>query len=635
MLDDLAAASREIGANPALVLHGGGNSSIKVEGTVGTTLWMKPSGRDMQELIRGDFVPLDAEAAAGLLNDETLTDETLLPKLRKLILEEGTADPSVETLVHAVIPSNVVLHSHADVLLGLSDTSLPDTELSEIFGDRVSIIDYASSGIGLARACRDTWNHHRSHDQTIDAILVRRHGIFTFASTAHEALQLHQKVISAAEIALSTRGVGHVEASQLVPAERTINYVPKLRNLLSKSAERPLIVRSVKSEDADQNAISHSLQCLEAGPATPDHVNWVGLRPSQGSTAEEHLQTHDAFIETVCANKDVPDALRFPRVIYDEKNRLIATVGDDAAQALQAVEILACNLFVASASNQVGEYEPAGLEYTRKLAEWSAQQAKLGLRSSKPLTGHSALVTGAASGIGKACVEALLEAGASVVGWDLSESVLDAFDSQNYTGVVLNVTDERSMESEVDRVIALHGGLDILVVAAGIFPEAQLLSELNIETWRKVLDVNVTSVAKLFSLTEKVLAASPCDPQVIVIGSKNVAAPGPGAAAYSASKSALTQLSRVAAMEWAPLGIRVNVVHPNAVFDTALWTPELLNARAEHYGMTVEEYKTNNLLGREVTSRGVADLVISLCGPAYRTTTGAQIPIDGGNERTL
>ncbi|HEV7664055.1 MAG TPA: SDR family oxidoreductase, partial [Chloroflexota bacterium] len=122
---------------------------------------------------------------------------------------------------------------------------------------------------------------------------------------------------------------------------------------------------------------------------------------------------------------------------------------------------------------------------------------------------------------------------------------------------------------------------------------------------------------------------------VVVIGSKNVPAPGPGAAAYSASKAALNQLARVAALEWGADGIRVNVVHPNAVFDTGIWTDEVLSTRAQSYGLTVDQYKRNNVLQVEVRSRDVAELVAEMCGPLFARTTGAQLPIDGGNDRVI
>ena len=121
----------------------------------------------------------------------------------------------------------------------------------------------------------------------------------------------------------------------------------------------------------------------------------------------------------------------------------------------------------------------------------------------------------------------------------------------------------------------------------------------------------------------------------MVIGSKNVPAPGPGAAAYSASKAAMNQLARVAALEWGEDRIRINSIHPNQVFNTGLWTQEVLESRARHYGLTVEEYRTNNVLKVEVASGDVAELAAEMCGPLFSKTTGAQVPVDGGNERVI
>ena len=168
-----------------------------------------------------------------------------------------------------------------------------------------------------------------------------------------------------------------------------------------------------------------------------------------------------------------------------------------------------------------------------------------------------------------------------------------------------------------------------------MFGASAPISELSAEDWRTVQAVNVDAVASLFEAVHPMLARSPIGGRVVLIGSKNVAAPGPGASAYSVSKAALTQLGRVAALEWASDGIRVNTVHPDAVFDTSLWSDDLLAERASEYGLTVDEYKTRNLLGKEVTSAGVARVVAELCSDRFSATTGAQIPVDGGNTRVI
>jgi NAD(P)-dependent dehydrogenase (short-subunit alcohol dehydrogenase family) len=197
------------------------------------------------------------------------------------------------------------------------------------------------------------------------------------------------------------------------------------------------------------------------------------------------------------------------------------------------------------------------------------------------------------------------------------------------------VTDDAAVSAALARGVERFGGIDLAVIAAGIFGATRPLAEFDPQDWRAVQAVNVDSVAALFGQLYPFLTRSPAAPAVTVIGSKNVPAPGKGAAAYSASKAALTQLVRVAALEWAEAGIRVNAVHPDAVFDTGLWSPELLAERAAKYEMTVEEYKRRNLLSAEITSADVAVISVDLLSPRYGATTGAQIPLDGGSDRVL
>jgi NAD(P)-dependent dehydrogenase (short-subunit alcohol dehydrogenase family) len=175
----------------------------------------------------------------------------------------------------------------------------------------------------------------------------------------------------------------------------------------------------------------------------------------------------------------------------------------------------------------------------------------------------------------------------------------------------------------------------MVVLNAGVFPGGRRIEALADDEWQRVMRVNVDANLALLRACHPLLKLAPGGGRVVVIGSKNVPAPGPGAAAYSASKAALTQLARVAALEWGADGIRVNVIHPNAVFDTGLWTEDVLASRAAHYGMSVDAYKTNNVLKTEVRSADVAALALEMCGPVFAKTTGAQVPIDGGNERVI
>ena len=229
-----------------------------------------------------------------------------------------------------------------------------------------------------------------------------------------------------------------------------------------------------------------------------------------------------------------------------------------------------------------------------------------------------------------------LRRGAAVVGLDVNPSVCPMLgDRADFLGLECDVTSAEAVEAALDAAARAFGGLDMLVLNAGIFPSSRRIEALPIDEWRRVMQVNLDANLLLLSACHGLLKCAPRAGRVVVIGSKNVPAPGPGAAAYSASKAALNQLARVAALEWGVDGIRVNVLHPNAVFDTGIWTENILRSRAESYGLSVEEYRKNNVLRVEVTSRDVAELAAEMCGPLFAKTTGAQVPVDGGNERVI
>jgi NAD(P)-dependent dehydrogenase (short-subunit alcohol dehydrogenase family) len=253
----------------------------------------------------------------------------------------------------------------------------------------------------------------------------------------------------------------------------------------------------------------------------------------------------------------------------------------------------------------------------------------------KPFAGEVALVTGGASGIGRACVQALLARGAAVANLDISPNVTTLFDRAGYLGVQCDLTDEEATLNAFEALVKSFGGLDMLVLNAGIFPPSCRIESLALAEWRRVMRINLDSNLVLLREAYPLLRQSPRGGRVLVNASKNVAAPGAGAAAYSTSKAAVTQLARVAALEWGRYGIRVNLIHPDAIFDTGIWSEEMLKARAAHYGMTVHQYKTRNVLGVELNSHYVGELVAEMLGSRFEKITGAQVPVDGGSDRVI
>jgi NAD(P)-dependent dehydrogenase (short-subunit alcohol dehydrogenase family) len=325
-----------------------------------------------------------------------------------------------------------------------------------------------------------------------------------------------------------------------------------------------------------------------------------------------------------------------PRMVLDPKLGFSA-VGRTAKDARIVHDLYEHTIDVIERSAALGGYQALPEKDIFDVEYWDLEQAKLRKAGKPPaFTGEIALVTGAASGIGKACVEAFLARGAAVIGLDTNPDVeTERRGRADYLGIVCDITQASAVEGALERGVRQFGGLDMLVLNAGIFPGGKRIEALGDEEWRRVLSVNVDANLALMRECHPLLKLAPGGGRVVVIASKNVPAPGPGAAAYSASKAALTQLARVAALEWGPDGIRINIIHPNAVFDTGLWTDEVLAARAAHYRMTVDDYRKNNVLGIDVRSADVADMAAEMCGALFARTTGAQVPVDGGNDRVI
>jgi NAD(P)-dependent dehydrogenase (short-subunit alcohol dehydrogenase family) len=375
----------------------------------------------------------------------------------------------------------------------------------------------------------------------------------------------------------------------------------------------------------------------QQGPATPDHVIRTKRTPLLGRDVAGYQSAYADYFAEHAARASQPLTMLdpAPRVILDP-DLGVCSLGRSAQDAHIVADMYAHTIDIILRATALGGYRALPAADIFAVEYWDLEQAKLRRSGPSPVfSGEVALVTGAASGIGQASVAAFLRRGAAVVGLDVNPAICDQHRRPDFLGVVADVTQPHAVESAFDAAVRTFGGLDMLVLNAGIFGATRRIEALSSDEWRATLQVNLDANLSLMRNAQPLLKLAPRGGRVVVVGSKNVPAPGPGAAAYSASKAALTQLARVAALEWGADHIRVNVVHPNAVFDTGVWTEEVLRSRAEQYGLSVEAYKANNVLGVEVTSTDVAEVIAELCGPVFARTTGAQIPIDGGNERVI
>ncbi len=642
--------SRLMGNDPFLVMHGGGNTSVKVTdtdffGDPVDILYVKGSGWDLATIEPQGFAPVRLDVLKRLATFETLADSDMVRVQKSAMLDPSAPGPSVEAILHGILPFRFVDHTHADAVVALSNTPDGEARIRELYGDSVLIVPYIMPGFVLARYIYEMTRDLTADDwKRVDGMVLMSHGVFTFHDDGRKSYERMIEMVDAAEKRLQAGGAW---SAPRIADDKAPSFDPATLAAIRKQVGelRGFPVHARLDDSAEARGFvdrSDAADIATRGPLTPDHVIRTkrvpvildGSSPALDAYAESYQSYFDDHNDGTLSRldpaprwglwKDGREAygtLAFGRSI--KETQIISDIVGHTRRAIQWAEHLGG--WTALPARDIFE-----VEY------WELEQLKLKKAGSVPaLQGKVAWVTGAASGIGKAVTEMLLERGAAVVGLDLDPAIESLGDSNPAAlGLVCDVTQSQALEDALARTVKRFGGLDILVSNAGIFPAGATIEDLDDEAWDRSMEINLTSHRRALKTTIPVLRHG-FDPSVVIVGSKNVPAPGPGAAAYSAAKAGLTQLARVAALELGTDGIRVNVLHPNGVFDTALWTDEVLAARAEKYGVTVEQYKTNNVLGTEVSSKDVAKAVCALADRDFAATTGAQIPVDGGNDRVI
>jgi rhamnose utilization protein RhaD (predicted bifunctional aldolase and dehydrogenase)/NAD(P)-dependent dehydrogenase (short-subunit alcohol dehydrogenase family) len=635
-----AYTSRLLGQDPALVLHGGGNTSVKLTetnifGEAEDILWVKGSGWDLATIEPAGFAPVRMRQLLALSKLTALSDTDMARELRIGTIDPAAPSPSVEAILHAIVPFKWVDHTHADAVITLTNSANGAELVEKVYGDRLLRIPYVMPGFKLAALCADLYPREAG-PPSIGMVLMN-HGIFTWGETARESYVRMIDLVSLAEAYIHKHVRGRTQANEPATNALPCVEVAGLRRELSEVAGAPMILQVDDGSDALAFANHADVSVVsQQGPATPDHVIRTKRLPMLGRDVATYAREYERYFAEHTRRSAAPlrmlDAA--PRIVVDPAIGVVSA-GRSAADASVAADIYRHTIEIILDATDLGGYRALSAEDIFDVEYWDLEQAKLGKGTPSPFTGEVALVTGAASGIGHACAELLLQHGAAVVGLDLNPDVVDASSEQAWLGVKCDVTVPEQVTTAIEVGVKRFGGIDIAVVNAGVFPPSQRLDALELGVWREVMGVNLEASVVLLRHLHPLLRLAPRGGRVAVIGSKNVAAPGPGAGAYSASKAALTQVARVAALEWGADGIRVNVIHPNAVFDTALWSPEIVEARAAQYGLSVAEYRANNVLRAEVKSQDVAQMCVAMCGSAFAKTTGAQVPVDGGNERVI
>ncbi|MFP3915874.1 MAG: SDR family NAD(P)-dependent oxidoreductase, partial [Actinomycetota bacterium] len=573
-LEECAYGSRLIGSDPGLVLHGGGNTSVKapwrdITGEETEALYVKGSGWDLATIEVAGFTPLPLSRLHALIALDTLADPDMMAALSAARLDPSSPQPSVETLLHALIPHRAVQHSHADVIVTLTNLADGPEKVTEALGSDVLIVPYVMPGFDLAKAVAELWPGKAGEDAA--GMVLMNHGLFTFAETTREAYARHTELITRAEEWLER----HAPLSPPPPSD--LGDVPRvelasLRQEISRAAGKPMLVTRHRDDVVARFVSRPDLGSLATrGPLTPDHVIRTKRIPLVGRDVDAYVADYHRYFERhrPRSEADLTMLDPAPRVVLDPELGML-TAGKSPKDSAIAADIYHHTIPVLERSeDHLGGYRALEAGDLFDVEYWDLEQAKLRRSGAPPpLTGQVAVVTGAASGIGRACAAELLDRGAAVVGMDISPEVASTFDDGAWLGVRADVRDGKAVAAALSEGVEAFGGIDLAVLAAGIFGASRPVASLDEGEWRRVQEVNVDSAASLLRLLHPLLVRSPGSPAVAVIASRNVLAPGKGAAAYSVSKAALTQLARVTALEWADDGIRVNVVHPDAVFDT-------------------------------------------------------------------
>ena len=654
--------SRRVGADTSLVLRGGGNTSVKVDeadvlGRPLRVLRVKGSGSDLASIRRSDFSGVRLDDVLPLFDRDDMSDEEMVAYLARCLTDPSSPRPSIETLLHAFIPAASVFHSHADAVLALINTPDPARACEDAFGDRVLRIPYRRPGFLLSK---EVGAAVRARPDALGLILLN-HGAVTWGATAEEAYARHVELVALAK--------AHVESRSAAPAfvaepryrladdarrRMAAAIAPVIRGALSR--EKHVVARYTDTPEVlDFVGSARARAASAAGAATPDHILttkrlplWVdvddasdadGIARTFGHALELWRADYRAYVERWRTDEPLLEAA--PRIVLVPGIGMW-TIGRTPKAAVLARDIYLHTIGIMAGAEGLGGYRSLAEDDGFRAEYWPLELYKLTLAPpDRDLAGRVALVTGAANGLGRTIALRLAAAGAQVVATDVdtagAESVASAITASEGAGsalaCALDVTRAEDVDAGIERAILEYGGVDVVVSNAGMAHCAPI-EQLELADWERSLAVNATGHFLVTRAALRHFRRQGNGGALVFVATKNVTAPGKDFAAYSASKAAEAQLARVAAIEAGPLGVRVNMVNPDAIFGGSQLWDGIREQRAAAYGVEPEKlegvYRGRTLLGVEVRAEDVAEAVLFLASDRSSRTTGAMIPVDGG-----
>lgn len=652
--------ARLLGADPALVVHGGGNTSAKdtVKDRFGRdidVLYIKGSGWDLATIEPPGHPAVRLAPLLELRKLDSLSDEDMVKELRSQLLDPSAPTPSVETLLHAYLPARFIDHTHADAILALADQPDGEKLCRKLYGDALVWVPYVMPGFALAKRTADAFDAAVREGKKPFVLVLERHGIFTLGDDAKEAYDRMTSAVTRAELSIADRR--HTVAMRSVVQVQGMEsrILPRIRGILARlggSAMERAPILAARSHDGIQSFLARSdaESLSQIGCATPDHV--IRTKPTAlfvrdpdfsdldaftkrlEAEVRAYAERYDAYFHAMCAEKKVAKKKLdpWPRVVLLPGFGAVF-VAPTLTGANVVGDVYEHTMSVMTDAADIGRYSPASMSDLFDVEYWSLEQAKLKPEVKAPLSGAVALVTGAASGIGLAIAKRFVELGAHVTLADRDEQGLEAAAKDigrpsQMTTARADVTLEGEVRSAVAHTCRTFGGLDILVSNAGNAPQGRLDTEAGAEALRSSLEVNLLSHNHAARAAAEVMLAQGHGGALLFNVSKSSFNQGRGFGPYAVAKTGLLALMRQYAVDLGAAAIRSNAVNADRI-RTKLFGDGVAEARAKARGISVDDYFKDNLLGREVTAADVGAAFAYLA--TATATTGCVVTVDGGN----
>ena len=647
--------TRLLGGEPRLVLHGGGNTSVKtrvadVTGEPVDVLCVKGSGWDMGTIEAPGLPAVRLAPLGGLVGLQALSDEDMVNIQRCNLLDSKAPNPSVETLLHAFLPHKFIDHTHSNAVLALTDQPDGEDLARDVFGRRAALVPYIMPGFALAKKASEV---SRAHPD-VEGLILLKHGIFSMGATAEEAYVRMIDLVTLAEqrLAKATRKI-FPGASLPGAIASAADVAPILRGLLSlpaKSGGREAAQRFVLEFRTSPQILAYVGgrevgRYSQQGPVTPDHairtknLPLVVPAPEAGKLDEFRTgakQALDRFVGDYHAYFQRHNARQLPgKTELDPMPRVVLVpglglfgLGKSSKDAKIAADLAETTVEVVADAERLGTYQCIPEPDIFDIEYWSLEQAKLGAEAEKPLARRIVVVTGGGSGIGAATAQAFAREGAELVLIDQdSTRAREVAAKVKGLAIACDVTKPAEVRAAFDRIAAAYGGVDIVVSNAGAAWQGRI-GDVDEATLRQSFELNFWAHQSVAQNAVRVMRAQGLGGCLLFNTSKQAVNPGPDFGPYGLPKAATLFLMRQYALDHGADGIRSNAVNADRI-RSGLLTDAMIAQRSKARGLSEADYMGGNLLGLEVTADDVAQSFVALAKASK--STGAVITVDGGN----